>query len=211
MLHIGFTVVDERRRETYDRYSVRERSNIEVKMQLEMSFKTVAFNKHFDSLMRSQKSCFLMHPEDTQNPILWQAVLVLTFKHTEDFARWLVLTLSWQKPLYSSEPDCNLFACLNYWGSSWDWKVLSLDRHFGLIQCNLFWGLIITSAAHSSLIFRPDLEFELLCTLTAITLAPLAYPSSRCLLVLGAIAIIARDETISLKQHIWNRNILKKK
>lgn len=66
---------------------------------------------------------------------------------------------------------------------------------------------LIISAARGSPIFRPDLEFEIPCTPTAITLTALTYPSSRCLLMLGAIAIIVRDETISLKQHIWNRNI----
>lgn len=180
-------------------------------MHLEMSFTMVAIHKNFDTPMMSQRSCFLMHSsKDTQKPILWQTVLVLTFKHAEDFAKWLVLPLSGQKPLYSSELECDLFACLNSWESSWDWRALSLNRHFGLFQCNLFWGLMITSAALSSPIFRPDPEFELLCTLTAITLAPLAYPSSRCLLMLGAKAIIAKVEAISLKQHSCNRNIFNK-
>lgn len=131
-----------------------------------------------------------------------------SYLHTEDFAKWLVWKITGKTSLYISELVCNLFAYLNHC-FSWDWRVLPLDCHFSLIQCNLFWGLI-TSAVHSSPIFRPDLEFEILWSLTAITPAPLAYPSSGWLLMLGAIAIIARKATISLKQCIWNRNIEKK-
>lgn len=136
-----------------------------------------------------------------------KAASVCSYFYTEDFAKWLVLKKSGKTTLCVSELVCNFFAYLNCCYSSWDWRVLPLDCHFGLIQCNLFWGLTTTSAVHSSPIFRPDLEFEILWSLTAITPAPLAYPSSGWLLMLGAIAITTREATISLKQCIWNRNI----
>lgn len=132
---------------------------------------------------------------------------VCAYLHPEDFAKWLVFKISGKTSLYISELVCNLLTYFNYLCSRWDWRVLSFDCQFGFIQCNLFWGLTITSTVHSSPISRPDLGSEILWSLTAITPAPLAYPSSGWLLMLGAGAIIAREATISLKQHIWNRNV----
>lgn len=204
VIHVGFTMVSERKKGIYlDKGAgkglmSRWKCNWKCSSKLLLSLNTLSDE--------ASKELFpdapLRHP--TSNSEAGSACACL---HTEDFAKWLVFKISGKTSLYTSELVCNPLTYLNYLCSRWDCRVLSLDFQFDLIQCNLFWGLTTASTVHSSPIFRPDLESEILQILTAITPAPLAYPSSGWLLMLGARAIIAREATISLKQHIWNRNV----